>query len=207
MTSPAFAPFYPQHKACADVLSAQAFLLFFPEAPCLFPFVGVSAVPPLRCNLPYSPPKLCLTFLFLIFLTLFSVNFESPALFVFYNMNARTLPLFSLSDFPILPTIPLQSPCHFAVLSFKRLGISLLSLLNFLTLPHNTAVGKSCCFFRLPLPALQSTKRSFFATIPCPMIFRADQFVPAPFTRKFVIKLPFPTNRRSLSYVLSLLGL
>ena len=206
MTSPAFAPFYPQHKACADVLSAQAFLLFFPEAPHLFPFVGVSAVPPLCCNL-FIVRQNFAYFLFLAFFTLFSVNFESRALFVFYNMNSRTLPLFSLSDFPILPHLPLQSPCHFDVLSFNRLGIPLLSLLNFLTLPHKTADGKSCCFFRLPLPALQSTKRSFFATIPCPMIFRADQFVPAPFTRKFVIKFPFPTNRRSLSYVLSLLGL
>ncbi len=187
---------------------------------------------PLLCrNLPPSPSKL--RFFPFLPIYLFVMIFALPVS-LFYTPNACTFPLFSLFNPPHSPCPPLTaaslccllpllflrlsapSPfCRLALLLsrlfvasfFCRFTLSPLFLFSF-TASHKTAAGKSCCFFRLPfLPALQSDRRSVFAAIVCPMILRTDQFVPAPFTRKFVIRLPFPTKRRSLSYVLSLLGL
>lgn len=157
---------------------------------------------------------------------LFVMIFALPVS-LFYAPNACTFPLFSLFNPPHSPCPPLTAasiccpPLLFLRLSAPRPSVvspfcrlvllsfySLVAFPFFFYLLTQNGSRKKLLLFRLPfLPALQSGRRSVFAAIVCPMILRPDQFVPAPFTRKFVIRLPFPTKRRSLSYVLSLLGL
>lgn len=132
--------------------------------------------------------------------------------FVFLHLALLLSRPFVVSFFCRLTLLSVSLPfCRFVFLSshfFYRHSFLLLFFCIFSPSHTKRQTEKTAAFFRLPfLPALQSGRRSVFAAIVCPMILRTDQFVPAPFTRKFVIRLPFPTKRRSLSYVLSLLGL
>lgn len=176
MTSPAFAPFHPQHKACADILSAQAFSLFFSltSSPS-FPFRRVSAVPSqCRCFAAAEPLKAPLFFSFPAHLFV-RYDFCAPR-FPFYTPNACIFPLFSLFNPPHSPCPPLTAasiccpPLLFLRLSAPRpsvvspfcrlaLLLSRLFVASFVcrftlsplflfsfTSSHKTAAGKSCCF-------------------------------------------------------------